>query len=218
MPVPTAATPPIPLDLDRDEVDPELVALPDPPRGERRSTLVLLGVTALASLAMVAALARDASYALSPAEAADLGDLHASPAESFQPNRHVRAHGMLGAAGAIRYERPLESDSYRLMPVAGRQDVWVEVRVPAGQETARWVPPSEFSGRLIPLSKTGPRHRGLSGAVQDATGRPIGDGAWLLVDGERPEGSRWALALVALFSAFAVWNLAAIRRLTRKVR
>ena len=57
---------------------------------------------------------------------------------------------MLGGAGAIRYEHPFESDTYRVAPLAGRPDVWVEVRVPAGEESSRYVPGTKFKGRLIP--------------------------------------------------------------------
>jgi hypothetical protein len=124
---------------------------------------------------------------------------------------------MLGAAHAIRYERPLVSDSFRLMPVAGRDDVWVEVHVPPRGENIRWVPPSQFTGRLVRFEEAGPRHRGLASAVRDATGQIVPKGAWLLVDGAAPESSRWAVVLVALFVGFALWNAFATSRLLRKV-
>jgi hypothetical protein len=200
-----------------DEVDPELLGLPDPPKKERTMTLVLLAVTALAALAMVFALRRDAAYAFASTRAAELGDLRSAAAGAFADNLFVEGFGMLGAAGAIRYERPFEEDSYRLSPVAGRSDLWVEVRVPAGQENARYVPPTHFDGRLVRLDRAGPRHRGLAKAALDATGQEVPANAWLLVDDEAPSNARWAVALVALFLAFAVWNLAAIARLVRRV-
>jgi hypothetical protein len=204
--------------LPPDEVDPELLALPAPPRRERTLTVLLLATTMVASVAMVALLARDAAYAFAPEAAIDLGDLRAAPASALVENRYVHAEGMLGAAGAIRYERPFEGDSYRVSPVAGRPDLWVEVRVPAGAENARYVPPTRFAGRLVPFARVGPRHRGLPQAVRDATGEPMPADAWLLVDGEPPSGARWAVALVALFGAFALWNLAAMARILRRVR
>lgn len=201
-----------------EEVDPELVALPDPPRGERRVTLAVLFLTAVASLAMVVSLWRDATYAFAAPRELDLGDLKTAPAGAFAPNSFVQARGMMAAAGAIRYERPFIEDSFRVTPVAGRPDVYVEVRVPAGEETARYVPPSEMHGRLVRFDATGPRHRGLRAAIADRTGTPVPAGAWLLVDGEAPEQARWAVALVILFFGFAVWNAAAIARLVRRVR
>lgn len=200
-----------------DDLDPELFALPDPPKRERTLTVLLLVVTALASVAMMVALRRDAAYALAPSSARDLGDLTTAPSTRFADNEHVRGEAMLGAAHAIRYERPLVPGSFRLMPVAGRDDVWVEVRVPAGAETGRWVPPSDLSGRLVRFASAGPRHRGLAAAVHDATGREIPEGAWLLVDGAQPSSARWAVLLVALFAGFAVWNALATARLLRRV-
>ncbi len=201
-----------------DEVDPELVSLPDPPRGERRVTLLVLAMTAAASGAMVVSLWRDAAYAFSASREADLGELRSAPASAFAPNAFVQARGMLGAAGAIRYERPFAADSFRVSPVAGRPDVYVEVRVPAGEETSRYVPPSELHGRLMRFDATGPRHRGLRAAIAERTGTPVPANAWLLVDGEAPEQARWAVALVAMFLGFAMWNAAAIARLMRRVR
>jgi hypothetical protein len=200
-----------------DAEDPELVALPDPPRKERTFTVVLLAVTAIASLAMIALLRRDAAYAFASSTPVELGELGAVAPETLSAGTYVHASGMLGAAGAIRYEHPFESDSYRMWPVAGRRDVWVEVRVPAGEENARYVPKAAFTGRLVPLDSAGARHRGLAASVRAATGEEVPAGAWLLVDGEHPADARWAVALVLLFSGFALWNGAAIARILRRV-
>ena len=199
------------------EVDAELLALPDPPRRERTLTVFLLGFTALASLAMVFVLARDAAYALAPDAAVDVGDLRLAAPTSFGENHFVRAQGLLAGTGAIRYERPFAIESYRLAPIAGREDVWVETRVPSGQENARFVPPSSFSGRLVRFDAAGPRHRGLRTAIHSASGAVVPEGAWLLVDAETPGDARWAVALVLLFLGFAGWNSAAMARLMRKI-
>jgi hypothetical protein len=210
----------------REEVDPELVALPDPPKKERTFTVLLLAVTAVASLAMIVALRADAAYAFASPSPAGLGELRlvamgatgaTGATSALEPNRFVQAEGMLGAAGAIRYEHPFGSDSYRVSPVAGRRDLWVEVRVPAGQENARYVPPTSFAGRLVPLDSAGPRHRGLAESVRAVTGEAVPEGAWLIVDGEQPADARWAIALMVLFGAFAVWNGVAIAKILRRV-
>ena len=201
-----------------EEVDQELVELPDPPRGERRVTLLVLALTAVASVAMVGSLWRDAAYAFAAPREADLGELKSAPVGAFAPNTFVQARGRLAAAGAIRYERPFVEDSFRVTPVAGRPDVYVEVRVPAGEETARYVPPTELHGRMMRFDATGPRHRGLRAAIAERTGTPVPAGAWLIVDGEAPEQARWAVALVVLFLGFAAWNAAAIARLVRRVK
>ena len=201
-----------------DAIDPELLDLPDPPKRERSVTVGMLVFTAFASLAMVVALRGDATYAFAPAQATDLGDLGSAPAAAFVENGFVTGTGMLGAAKAIRYERPLVSDSFRLMPVAGRPNVWVEVRVPAGSENIRYVPPSQFTGRLVKFESAGPKHRGLAAAVSDATGQKVPAASWLLVEGEAPTGARGAILLVLMFLGFAVWNVTAAAKLLRKVR
>lgn len=203
---------------DREEVDPELLELPDPPKGERKATLALIVVTAVAALAMVISLRFDAAYAFASPASTDVGDLRTADLHAFVPNTYVEAHATLAHSHALRYERPFESHTYRIAPVAGQPKVYVEVRVPAGEEGARYVPKEKFRGRLVPFSDSGPRHRGLRGAIVSETGQTVPDDAWLVVDGEAPRDSRWAIALVVLFSTFALWNLAAFFRLTRKVK
>jgi len=200
-----------------DAIDPELLDLPDPPKRERSFTVATLAFTAFASLAMVFALRGDAGYAFSAARPVELGDLGSAPPAAFVENGFVSASAMLGAAHAIRYERPLVSESFRLMPVVGRPNVWVEVRVPAGAENIRYVPPSQFTGRLVKFESAGPKHRGLASAITDATGQKVPEASWLLVEGEAPTGARWAIMLIAMFLGFAVWNLAVVAKLLRRV-
>ena len=204
--------------LEREEIDPELLQLPDPPRKERRTTMALLALAAVASMAMVAALSRDAAYSLSPATPTDLGDLRTTPASALAANSYVEGEALLGGAGAIRYEHPFESDTYRVAPVAGRPDVWVEVRVPAGEESSRYVPGTKFKGRLIPFNAAGLRHRGLRSSVESLTGQAVSDGAWLMVDGQAPGDARGIVALVLMFLGFAIWNVLTIFKLARKVK
>jgi hypothetical protein len=204
----------------RDEVDPELLALPDPPRRERRLTTAILLLAAVSALALTFALRRDVAYALGHTTPLSLGDLSTAPAPVLgaNENRFVRADAMLGAAGGIRYERPFVADSFRTVPVAGRSDLWVDVRVPAGQESGRWEPPHSVAGRLVRFGAAGPRHRGIANAIAEATHESVPAPAWLLVDGEEPAGARWAVVLAAALLAFAAWNIAAVVRLVRRVK
>jgi hypothetical protein len=211
---------------DDDAVDPELLALPAPPRTQRRITLALLAMVAVTGAAMAYSLRGEAAYALAPAADIDLGDLYAFNASDsstagagavVEPNRFVSAHGSLGGALAVRFERPFESDTYRVAPVMGRRDLWVEVRVPSGEEGKRYVPPTSFRGRLVRWSGSGIRHRGLERAVDSLTHEAVPEGGWLLVDGESPAGARGALALAALFLGFAVWSVVTASRLVRRV-
>jgi hypothetical protein len=202
-----------------DEIDPELVSLPNPPRRGRTVAVLILGVAAVAAIGMAVVLRHDVLYALASTSPVTVGDLRIATDATLESNENhlVRAEGMLGAAGGIRYERPFVDDTFRTLPVAGRANVWVDLRVPEGQESGRWEPPHSFTGRLVRFDAAGPRHRALAAAIERAARVPVPGGAWLVVDGEAPESMRWAIVLAGLFLGFAVWNGSAIARLLRKV-
>lgn len=201
-------------------IDRELLELPDPPKRERTVTVLVLLLTAVAALGMIFTLRHDVAYAFSTAAPRDLGSLEAASSASLAQapvSELVRGRAMLGAANAIRYERPLREGSFRLMPVAGRADVWIELHVPAGSENVRYVPPAEFTGRWLRFDASGPQNRGLAAAVRDVTGHDVPRDAWLLVDGDTPRAARWAVGLALLFAGFAVWNVVVAARLLRRV-
>jgi hypothetical protein len=199
-------------------VDPELVALPRPPRGERILSLGLMVATAVLAAVMAIGLVGDVRYALASAEPDDIGDLARFTPDAAASNHFVRATGHLGGAGAIRYERPLEPDSFRLAPVVGNDKVWVEMRVPGRAVPGNFVPPTTFVGRLVPFEDAAFRYRGLGHSVQEATGAVLPAHAWVLVDGATPTASRWTVALALLFVLFAAYNVVTIARILRPVR
>lgn len=218
-PVPTdsISSPDAPV-LDAQGQDPELLALPAPSKRARTATVGLMLVTAALALWMAFSLRGEASYALSSGDPAEVGDLTSAELPSSLGNQYVRASALLGTAGAIKYGRAAEGDSFRLAPVAGRPNVWVEMRVPEGFEGPRFVPPTLFAGRLVPFSAAGIRHSGLAASVAKQSQVTVPADAWLLIDGSSPRTARWAVALVALFGAFAAWNLASVYRILTKVR
>ena len=224
-----------PASRGEEQVDQELALLPDPPRRARTLTVLILAIATAAALLTVVGLRREIAYALASGPPASLGDLRSAADATLEAseNRPVRAEAMLGAAGGIRYERPFVSDSFRTLAVAGRgaggdtvdgqadveaRDMWVEVRVPAGQESGRWEPPRSFVGRLVRLDAAGLQHRGLREALEQSGQSRVPAGAWLLVDGEDPADTRWAILVGAMFLGFAAWNLVTIARIVRKVR
>lgn len=199
--------------------DPELLALPAPPRRERTLAVVLMLTTTLASLAMCWALKSEVAYAFARPVPVDVGDLATLQLGTIPPGTYVEARGLLGTSGAIRYTRPLEGDSFRVHPVAGVQHgrLWIEIRVPEGMEGPRFVPPTSFAGRLTPLAETGLRHAGLAGSIRRQTATEVSKDAWVLVDGASPRASRWAVALFALFAFFAFWNVTNTVRVLRRI-
>jgi len=167
---------------------------------------------------MAISLLAEARYALTTGQPLDVGDLTSLRPSGDMANRYVRATGLLGTTGAIRYGRAAEGDSFRLAPVAGNPGVWVEIRVPEGFEGPRFVPPTVFAGRLVPFQRAGVRHVGLTKSVSEQTEQAVPAEAWLLIDGSSPRASRWAVALASLFIGFALWNVAGVARVLSKVR
>ncbi|NUP12318.1 MAG: hypothetical protein HOW73_40245 [Polyangiaceae bacterium] len=199
--------------------DPELLALPAPPKRERWLTITLMVITGIAAGLLAWSLRSEARYALAASTPQDLGDLTAWSTSSSESNSYVAGTTkLLGTNGAIKYGRPAESDSFRLAPVAGNDKLWIEIRVPEGFEGPRFIPPNNFAGRLVPFSEAGLRHAGLRDSVKSKTGVDVPADAWILIDGSSPRASRWALALVCLFVAFAAWNFIGIVRLLARVR
>ncbi|WP_232379704.1 hypothetical protein [Polyangium fumosum] len=211
-------TAPRPPALDAAGSDPDLIALPAPPKRERTATVVLMALTTLAAAWMAFVLSGEARYALTPGQLMEVPDLATLTPGADLENRYVRATGLLGTTGAIRYGRAAEGDSFRLAPIAGNEKIWVEIRVPEGFEGPRFMPPTSFAGRLVPFRKAGLRHARLPESVHAQTNKAVPDDAWVLIDGSSPRASRWAVALVALFLGFAAWNLAGIVRVLARVR
>lgn len=213
-----ALTVPHSPELDALGQDPDLVALPGPPKRERTATVIMMAVTAVAAAWMSFVLLGEARYALTPGQLTDIEDLATLTPTADLENRYVRASGLLGTTGAIRYGRAAEGDSFRLAPIAGNNKIWIEIRVPEGFEGPRFVPPSSFAGRLVPFKKAGVRHARLPESVRDQTDKQVPEDAWVLIDGCSPRASRWAIALVALFLGFSLWNIFGIARILARVR
>lgn len=175
-------------------------------------TIAAMALTVLAACFMGFALEGEARYALSSGPPLELADLsHFKPQPSYA-NRWAHGEATLSAEEAVSYSRPLESGGYRLAKVLGNDKLWVQVRVPDGLDGPHFLPPNSFVGRLVPARDAGLRYRGL----RESTSMP--KDAWLLIDGEAPETSRWVLGLLALFAAFALFNAYGLVRLLRPIK
>jgi hypothetical protein len=165
---------------------------------------------------MTAALAGDVKYALAGDVPELVGPLSTFAPESAMSNRFVRADGKLRIDAALRYRRPLESDSFQLVPVSGNDRLWVELRVPPLPEGAPSAPPVTFVGRLLPIKSIAFGFGGLRRSME--TGASIPADAWVLVDGATPVASHWTVALAAMLALFAAYNLVMIARILRPAR
>ncbi len=209
----------MPLRLPSDAAaDPDLTGLPEPRRPGRRLTLACMAVTIVLALGLAWALRGDAAYALRDGSPSELGNLSYFEPRPDVGNRWVRGEALLATAGAIRYARPLERDTYRLAQVAGNARLWIEMRVPEGLEGPRFVPPTSLVGRLVPMADAGLRYLSAREGVSAVGGAGVAADAWLLVDGETPAGSRWALGVVAMLLGFAAFNVWGMLRLLRPIK
>jgi hypothetical protein len=196
-------------------VDPELVALPRPPRQERTISLLLMALTGLLAAFMTAALASDVIYAFGGSAPEAVGALSQLAPGSRLSNKFVRGDGLLRAEGAIHYRRPLESDAFQLVPVSGNDRIWVELRVPPGAPNGAAAPPVTFVGRLLPVRSVAFGLGGLRRSLTATSVAPMASDAWVLVDGATPVSSQWTVALAALLAIFAAYNLVTIARILR---
>jgi hypothetical protein len=197
--------------------DTELADLPKPRRPWRRTTLFVLWLGAAGSLWLAVSMLPDVAYALRSGEPVELGELRNQPFSPRLANRWVQGAGELSISKAIRYRRPLEGDSYRLAALSENPRLWVQVRVPENDEGPRFVPPASFVGRLVPMNELGVRHGALPGAVTEAGLGPLGNDAWVLFDGESPQGLRWVVGLLVLLLAFTAFNVVGLLRLLRPI-
>jgi len=200
------------------EPDAELEALPPPRRPWRKLTLTVMSIALISSIALLASLRGELAFSFGGGTPRGIGELSAFKPGASDANTWVRGEGALEIGGAIAYRRPLESDSYRLSRVSGSPALWVQVRVPRDDDDPdhkRFVPPSSFVGRLVPVGRGGVRLSQLGSAIAEA-GRPaLPDSAWLLIDGEAPATTRWTLGVAMLLVGFAVFNLFGLLRLLR---
>jgi hypothetical protein len=203
-----------PQEPDDGPLDPELEALPEPRRPWRKTTLATMAITAAAAASVAWSLREPAAFAVFRGPPVELGSLtHVQPAAAVD-NAWVHGEGTLGPR-SIEYERPVDRDRYRVAPLEDNPRVWVELRVPGGLESEHYVAPNSFVGRFVPFEKVGLRHTALMSAIETTFGKPPASDAWLLIDGEAPATTNWAVGLVALFVAFALFNVWGIVHLLR---
>jgi hypothetical protein len=199
----------------------DLGELPAPRHPFRRLTFATMVGTALFALLLIFALSREVAYSLRTGAPMDVGELgHLTPGIELS-NTWVRGEAALETDGGVRYKRPLDRDTYRLVRVENNPRLWVQVRVPydpSDPEGARFVPPTSFVGRMIPVERAGLRHSALATALAESGRGKFAEDAWLLIDGESPASTRWTLGLVVLFVLFAIFNVAGVIRLARPAR
>lgn len=180
-----------------DVLDPELLALPAPPRTRRLLSLALLSSVVVASAALLVHLRADAAYSFASERAIDVGEATRVPLAGLVPNRYVRVRGTPMLSRMVRYERGPSGEAYALFPLSGQRQIFVQVPASALRDPAR-VAQGAFSGRLMTFGQLGGRLRPVRLYLAREMSLPVTAESFVLLAEETPSTYSWALALCAV--------------------
>ena len=198
-------------------VDPELLALPAPPRGRRALSMALLGAVAVAAAALVAHLRADVSYSFASSRVHELGDVTRVQLAALVPNTYVSVRGTPMLSRMVKFERGVLGEGYAIFPFAGQQQVYVQVPLAALQDPAR-VARGEFSGRLQTFGQLGGRLRAVRRYLAGAMGAPVTAESFVVLAEEPPASYGWSMALATLGVAIMGLSLGMLVRWFRGIR
>ena len=198
--------------LGRDEVDPELLALPAPPPGRRIATMALMALVVVVALALVASLRSDLAFFFARGSTEELGDVTSVTASSLTPNTLVTVEGTPLSAGAVRYRRVLTGDSYVVFPLAGQRTVFVHL-----SEDAARTPRTTYSGRLVRFADLGGRLSSVREYLATNMEMPVTPESYVLLVDETPGSGWWAVGLAILAALFVLVDVMLIVRWFRPV-
>jgi hypothetical protein len=190
-----------------DDVDPELLALPAPPRARAMATAgVMVGVIALSAMLMWS-FRGDFGYwlsGLSGGAPVDLGD--AQNLERVPDNGFVTVRGLPRAASAIRFRRLVRGGTYRVYPMMGQPALFVQSFIADGTRVGRRPRHGEYTGRLVSFADARGGYDAIRSFFEREMGVDVPADAYLLMDGERPADYAWVVGLYLLLVAFMVTN------------
>lgn len=194
-------------------LDAELLALAAPPRAQRWMALLVMAAAVVAMLALVLSLRSDIAYSLVDPQPIELGPATAIAPQTLTSNSYVHLEGIPTVARAVRFQRGL-GGTYRVFPLAGQRLIFVQTRDVGGESFAR----SEFSGRLVTFGELGGRYAELQRVMRREAGLPVGQEAYLLLDGEQPGAYTWTWLVAILCVAFALLDAYFIVRWFKPLR
>lgn len=210
--------PPIPAsgvaELGEDGLDPELVALHQPPAARRYVTLLVMGLVAAAAVTLLLSLRYPVAYYFSRPEVQDLGSATQLEPATLVPNTQVRVHGAPMWSATVRYSRLLLGGDHEIFPLAGQRRLFVSRPLGAEVDTGA----TEFSGRLVTFRQLGARYGGLREHLANQLELPVSADTFVLLAGEPPESYGWALWLALLGLLALVVDVALMLRWFRPIR
>ena len=190
--------PPAALDKDA-ELDPELLALPAPPRGRRLWAMTLMAAVVALALGLASSVRSDMAYALLPNRAELLGDaIQLNPA-TLPSNAFVLVRGTPMLSNMVRFEVGLFGAEYVVFPLAGQRNVFVQLPAEALRDP-RTAANTEFAGRMVTFGELGGRFRVVREFLAQRLELPVTAETFLVVADDPPRGHAWSL----FFGAFCL--------------
>jgi hypothetical protein len=211
----THPTSPSPAAL-TDELDPELCALPAPPKARRIVAMSVMALTVAASLTLLATLVEDIRYFFAPSIADELGEVTQVEAAALTPNSFVRVQGTPMASGMVHYHR-MFSGSYAVFPLAGQRAIFVQVPLD-GADAGRHLARREYAGRLVTFGQLGGRFREVRQYLDGRMEMPVSSETFLLLADESPRAYGWSLPLAGMCVLFVLVNMWLMWRWFRPTR
>lgn len=202
--------------LTAEGLDPELLALPAPPRGRRFLALTLMALTVVASFGLLVSLQRDVRYFFSDAHAVELGEATAVNAAALPSNAFVRVRGTPMASHTAHATRVIGGTTYAIFPLAGQRAIFVEMPLSSAGDERR-VARREWSGRLVTFGELGSRYASVRAYLREHMDVPVTSETYLLLADETPGEYIWSLGLAVLCVAFIVINVMLLLRWFRRI-
>lgn len=178
--------------------------------------MIVMALSVAASLAFMASLRGDLRYFMASSEVVDLGTAMSLDPAHLQPDTYVRVRGTPMASGTVRYQRALLGTSYNVYPLAGQQNIFVQVES-NGARADRQSSRDEFTGRLVTFGQLGGRFSAVRGYLERTMGMPVSSESFLVLDGEAPGSYGWSVAMALVALLFVVVNVVLLVRWFRPI-
>lgn len=192
-------TPGVELPTAADAADPELIALPAPPRGRRLLAMTLMAAVVVGAAGLIGQIRADVAYFFQPSAVIDLGQARDMDVASLPTNAFVRLRGTPVLSKMVKFTLPLTGSEQAVFPLSGQRHVFVQVPL-ADLDDADKGARGEFFGRLVTFGTLRGRLAAVQGYLHDAMGMPVTSESFVLIADEAPESYLWAplLAIVCL--------------------
>jgi hypothetical protein len=196
---PTAPQLPSPGLSGNAELDPELLALPVPPRGQRLLAMILMAAVVGLALGLLSSVRSDIAYALRTDRAELLGSAIGLEPAGLPSNAYVVVSGTPMLSGMVRFNSGLLGTEYVVFPLAGQRNVFVQVRADSLRDP-RTAASTEFAGRMVRFGELGGRFRVVREFLARRMGLPVSAETSLVISDDPPRGHAWSL----FFAAFCM--------------